>query len=219
MAETIVAEATEVVVAEEPKTEVAVKKQESVGMLSSNPFESKQSFNDYYIMAQNLAKSDLVPQNYQNKPMNCMIALEQASRMNCSPLMVMQNLYIVRGRSSWSGQACAMLVQGCGLFDDVSLNYIGEKGKDTYGAYVSATRKSDGKEVVGTTVDMKMVKGEGWDSNPKWKTLTDQMLGYRAYTFFARLHCPAVLSGFRTEGEYEDEMASKKKNSNVVDPF
>ena len=207
------------VVVEEEVTEVAVAPNKST--MITNPFESKDSFKDAYVLAQNLAKSDMIPDSYRNKPMNVMIALEQAQRMHVSPLMVMQQLYVVKGKPSWSGQACAMLVQGCGLFENVKLNYVGEKGKESYGAFVSATRKSDGAEVVGTTVDMNMAKGEGWTSNNKWKTMTDQMLGYRAYTFFARLHCPAALNGFSTEGEIEDIEASKraKAKADYQEPF
>lgn len=183
----------------------------------ANPFTSTASFQEMFDMAKMLASSDMVPQNYQGKPMNCLIAMEQAQRMNASPLMVMQNLYIVKGKPSWSGQACSMIVNGCGLFENVKLNYVGEKGKDSWGAYVSATRKSDGEKIEGTTVDMAMAKGEGWTSNPKWKNMPQQMLGYRAYSFFARLYCPNALSGFATEGEIED---SSVRATRVVDnPF
>lgn len=206
--------AEDVIVAEK-KNEVEMV-EDKAKLLSNNPFESKQSLNDYFTMAKVLAGSTMVPQAYQNNPSNCLIALEQAARMKCSPLMVMQQLSIIKGKPVWSGQACSMIVNGCGLFEKVSLNYVGEKGKDSFGAYVSAIRKSDGKEIKGTTVDMAMAKGEGWTSNSKWKTLTEQMLGYRAYSFFARLHCPNALSGFSTEGEIEDAETKPVANLNEI---
>lgn len=202
-----------VVVNEVENTQLAEAVEDKARLLPNNPFESKQALNDYFTMAQVLAKSTMVPQSYQGNTSNCLIALEQAARMNCSPLMVMQQLYVVKGKPSWSGQACSMIVNGCGLFEKVKLNYVGEKGKDSWGAYVSAVRKEDGQEVVGTTVDMAMAKSEGWTSNAKWKSMTEQMLGYRAYAFFARLHCPNALSGFHVEGEVEDIEANRKKNS------
>lgn len=205
----------EVVVVNETveNTQLAEVVEDKSKLLPNNPFESKQALNDYYTMAQVLAKSTMVPQSYQGNVSNCVIALEQAARMNCSPLMVMQQLYVVKGKPSWSGQACSMIVNGCGLFEKVKLNYVGEKDKDSYGAYVSAIRKEDGEEVIGATVDMAMAKAEGWTSNPKWKSMKEQMLGYRAYAFFARLHCPNALSGFHVEGEVDDIEANRKKNS------
>ena len=204
-----------VVVNDQNETHLAEVVDDKSKLLPNNPFESKQALNDYYTMAQVLAKSTMVPQSYQGNVSNCVIALEQAARMNCSPLMVMQQLYVVKGKPSWSGQACSMIVNGCGLFEKVKLNYVGEKGKDNYGAYVSAIKKEDGSEVIGATVDMAMAKAEGWTSNTKWKSMTEQMLGYRAYAFFARLHCPNALSGFHVEGEIEDIEASRKKISSL----
>lgn len=185
-------------------------------LLPVNPFESKQALNDYFQMAKVLSQSTMVPQPYQGNPSNCLIALEQAARMNCSPLMVMQQLYPLKGKPIWSGQACSMIVNGCGLFKCVKLNYVGERGKDSYGAYVSAIKKEDGSEVIGTTVDMAMAKSEGWTTNPKWKSMPEQMLGYRAYAFFARLHCPNALSGFSTEGEIEDIEANRNMSKPAV---
>ena len=203
-----VVETVEVAEQQEEKTELAVAEQKS--SMLSNPFSSTESFKENFNIAKMLASSTMVPESYQNKPMNCLIALEQAQRMNASPLMVMQNLYIVKGKPSWSGQACSMIVNGCGLFENVDLVYIGEPNTDSWGAYVKATRKSDGKELKGTTVDMRMAKAEGWLSNAKWKSMPEQMLGYRAYSFFARLYCPNALSGFSTEGEIEDIQANKR---------
>lgn len=212
MAEEVIVEQTqtEVATVEPQKAEVSVADDKSK-LLSANPFESKQTLNDYFTMAKVLAGSTLVPQSYQGNPSNCLIALEQAQRMQCSPLMVMQHLTIVKGKPSWDGQACSMIVNGCGLFKSVKLNYVGEPGKENRGAFVSAIRNEDDAEIIGTTVDMNMAKAEGWTSNPKWKSMPEQMLGYRAYSFFARLHCPNALSGFATEGEFEDIEANKKK--------
>ena len=193
---------------ESPKAEVAVKKQTD---FSVNPYTDKEAFNNLYVMAKQLASSDIVPQNYQNKPTNCMIALDTANRMGLSPLFVMEQMSIVRGKRSWSGQACSTLVNNYPKFKDVELVYVGKEGTDDWGAYVTAVRKDNGKTIKGTTVDMKMVKAEGWDSNPKWKSMPMQMLGYRAYAFFARLHCADALNGFMVEGEPEDAFGTPKE--------
>lgn len=177
-----------------------------------NPYGSKEAFNELYVMAQNMAKSDLIPQNYQGKVSNIMLAIETANRMGVSPLFVMEQMSIVRGRRSWSGQACATLVNNYPKFKNVQLHYIGKEGTDEWGAYVTAVRKDTGEEIKGTTVTMKMAKGEGWTSNTKWVNMPEQMLGYRAYTFFARLHCADALNGFMTEGEVEDAFGESKKD-------
>lgn len=180
-------------------------------MTTLNPYGSKERFNELFTKAQYLAKSDLVPDSYRNKPSNCMIALDTADRLGVSPLFVMEQLVIVRGKRSWSGQACSLLVNNYPKFKDVELVYVGKEGEDSWGAYVQAVRRDNGKIVKGTTVTMKMAKEEGWTSNTKWRSMPSQMMGYRAYSFFARLHCADVLNGFMTEGEPEDAFGEKKE--------
>jgi hypothetical protein len=179
--------------------------------LSVNPYTDKEAFNNLFTMAKQLASSDIVPSNYQGKTTNCMIALDTANRMGLSPLFVMQQMSIIKGKCSWSGQACSSLVNNYPKFKDVELVYVGKEGTDDWGAYVQAVRKDNGKTIKGTTVTMKMVKGEGWDSNSKWRTMPEQMLAYRAYAFFARVHCADSLNGFMVEGEYEDAFGEHKE--------
>jgi hypothetical protein len=69
---------------------------------------------------------------------------------------------------------------------------------------VTATRISDGETVKGTTVTMAMAKAEGWTSNSKWRNMPEQMLGYRAASFFARMYCPEALMGLQTYEEVID---------------
>ena len=105
------------------------------------------------------------------------------------------------------------MIQGCGKFTDVRLVYTGNKGTENRGCYVEATRISDGEIVQGTEVTLAMARAEGWTSNSKWKNMPEQMLGYRAAEFFARLHCPDALMGFQTAEEVEDVSGSTKPKS------
>lgn len=202
--------------AEKEKTEVDEKEKAELiasqaNMLMANPYTDNSAFNDLFKKAQYLAKSDLVPDNYKNKPSNCMIALDTAIRMGVSPYFVMEQLTIVRGKRTWSGQACGSLINNYPKFKDVELVYVGKEGQDDWGAYVTAVRKDNGKTVKGTTVTIKMAKAEGWTSNQKWISMPEQMLAYRAYAFFARVYCADALNGFMVEGEPEDAFGEKKE--------
>jgi hypothetical protein len=157
-------------------------------------------------LAERYANSSMVPETYRGKPDNCFVALELASRMDVSPILVMQNLYIVQGKPSWSGQACKALIDGCGRFKDSEYVMTGSKGDDSFGCYLQAINVKTGKLVKGTEVNMKMAKDEGWiqKNGSKWRTMPEQMLKYRAAAFFARTECPEVLMGFQTADEVED---------------
>jgi len=58
---------------------------------------------------------------------NCVIALEIASRIGASPLMVMQNLVIIYGRPSWSAKFLISTVNTCGRFEPLQFRFT-EKG-------------------------------------------------------------------------------------------
>lgn len=175
-----------------------------------------ESFADDWKMASQLAKSDILPDNYKNKPANIVVAVGLARQMDLPPFTVMQNLSIIRGKTSWSGSFCKTLIEKTGKFKNLELNYIGEKGKDTYGCYLSAIRVSDNKLIKGPEVTMKMAKDEGWTSNKKWLTLTDLMLAYRCQSFFCRLYVPEAMNGIYTSEEVEDITPTREKPIDVL---
>lgn len=162
--------------------------------------------NSIYKIAQMYARSNMVPQNYQGNADNCFVACELAARMNVSPVLVMQNLYIVQGKPSWAGQACKALVDGCGRFDNSEYVFIGEQGTNAWGCYMQALNRRTGKLIKGTTITWQMAIDEKWldKSGSKWKTMPEQMMKYRSAAFFARTECPEVLMGYQTTDEIED---------------
>lgn len=163
-----------IIVPQETKTtEAKVNKPEIIQKEQITPM---QEFSDNYRIATQLAKSTIIPQTFMNKPENIVVALGLAEQMDIPPFTVMQNLSIIKGKVSWSGSFCKTLIEKTGKFKDLELNYIGTKGTDSYGCYLSAIRISDGKLIKGPEVTMKMARDEGWTTNKKWITLTDLML-------------------------------------------
>lgn len=159
-----------------------------------------------YRTAGMLSKSGLVPDNYRNSPENCLIAIDLANRQGLSPMMVMQNLYVVKGKPAWSGSFCAAAINGCGKFTPLEYVFVGERGTPSEGCFARAERLSNRAECVSDTITMQMAKDEGWldKSGSKWKTMPRQMMMYRAASFFARAHCPEVLLGIQTVEEVQD---------------
>lgn len=180
-------------------------------------WSNKEQFNQLLRAADMLSKTSIVPQSYQGKPQDCFVAIEMASRMGVSPMVVMQNMYVVKGKPSWAGQACCMLINSCGKFKDVKHIYTGEKGTDSRGCYVTAVRTSDGETVNGVEVTMQMAKSEGWTSNSKWKNMPELMLAYRASAFFARVYCPEALMGVQTYEEVIDADSSCNKAAELTE--
>lgn len=159
-------------------------------------------YNNALKMAESLAKSDLIPDNYKGKPESCLIAIDVARQIGArSPLFVMQNLFVVKGKPSWSGQYCDAIVRA--NFKKVKVDLSGEG--DERGCKVTAYDQND-NFCEGTRVTIRMAKQEGWFSKTgsKWQTIPDLMLQYRAFAFFARIHCPDKLLGIHDEFENVD---------------
>ena len=173
-----------------------------------------ESFRESYKLASVFAKSSLVPQQYQGKTEDCAIAVDMAERMGVTPLMVMQNLYVVKGKPSWSGQACMSFIKA--KYGDAEPIYTGQRGTDTRGCFVRVT-KPDGEVIEGAEVTIGMAKAEGWTSNKKWINMPELMLAYRAAAFFARVYCPEILMGVQVEGEVED--SERPQPQKAPDPF
>ncbi len=178
--------------------------EQATQLTTNSVWENKDSFNQLLRVANMLSQTSIIPQSYQNKPQDCFVAIEMANRMGVSPMVVMQNMYVVKGKPSWAGQACTMLINSCGKFKDVKHIYTGEKGKPNRGCYVTATRISDGSQVDGVEVTMQMAQSEGWTSNSKWRNMPELMLAYRASAFFARVYCPEAMMGVQTAEEVYD---------------
>ena len=132
-------------------------------------FGSLQSFELMQRGANLLASSTLVPAQYRkviekldkygnvkesrenpNALANAVVALNMAQRMGADPLMVMQNLYIVEGRPSWSSQWIIAAINGCGRFSPLrfEIKVLGAKVieyKSTY--WESGERRSKVEKV------------------------------------------------------------------------
>jgi len=169
-------------------------------------FSSLQSFELAQRAAALLAKSSLVPKEYQNNLPNCVIALNMASRMGADPLMVMQNLYIVHGRPGWSSQFLISTFNTSGRFSALRYEWVGEEGKDSWGCRAWAIEKATEEKLTGSTVTIDLAKKEGWyqKNGSKWQTMPQQMLMYRAASWFIRAYAPELAMGMHTEEEIID---------------
>ena len=205
------------IITQEEKQEQAVTVVEQAAKTAVNVWTDPAQFNQLLRAANMLSQTNIIPEAYRGKPADCFVAAEMASRMGVSPMVVMQNMYVVKGKPSWAGQACTMLINSCGKFKDVKHIYTGEKGTDNRGCHVTATRISDGEQINGVEVTMQMAKAEGWTSNPKWRNMPELMLAYRASAFFARVYCPEALMGVQTAEEIYDVEAAQTGHKKTDD--
>lgn len=156
-------------------------------------------------MAQAVSESTIVPKDYQENKANAMVAIEIANRLGTSPLLVMQNLYVIQGRPSWSAQFLIASVNASGKYD-MELQYEEKQDKNGKPYSCKCWTTKNGRRVEGIEVTMDMARDEGWlsKSGSKWKTMPQVMLRYRAASFFSRMNCPEMTLGFYTQEEVID---------------
>ncbi|VWB83022.1 hypothetical protein BLA13014_03828 [Burkholderia aenigmatica] len=211
-------------------------------------FGSLQSFELMQRAANLLASSTLVPAAYRkviekldkygnvkesrdnpNALANAVVALNMAQRMGADPLMVMQNLYIVEGRPSWSSQWIIAAVNGCGRFSPLrfdikvlgakNVDYVetfwenNQRQKRTISVPITdkvcvawAIEKETGERIESPAVSIEMAVKEGWytKNGSKWQTMDEVMLRYRTASFFGKLYAPELLMGLTTVEEAAD---------------
>ena len=157
-------------------------------------------------LAQNLSEATIIPETFQGKPANVLIALNMAQRLNADPLMVMQNMYIVYGNPSWSSKFLISCFNTCGRFSSIKYEFFGTPGQDDYGCRAWATEYATGERVQGIDVTIGMAKAETWMSKKgsKWQTMPQLMLQYRAATFLIRTVAPEISMGLQSAEELED---------------
>ena len=157
-------------------------------------------------IAKSLASSTLVPKIYQGQEglANCMIALELASRLKVSPMVVMQNMVPINGRPSWSSQYLIGRVNACGKFSP--LRYILDNEDEPTSCYCEAKDLASGDVLRGEKITIAMAKAEGWYSRngSKWPTMPGQMLRFRAGSWWQRVYCPELSLGLPTQEEVID---------------
>jgi RecT family len=232
------------------------------------PDDVEASFNTYRgfqamsHMAESLANSTIIPEAFRNTIMikdrydqqakkwlyrpeanpngisNCIIALNMAQRLGADPMMIMQNLYLVDGRPSWSSQFIIAAINSSGRYSPLRFDITGGDeeveipyavtewvyNQDTkkkepvesnqtarvknYKCVAWVVEKATGERLESTPITMEMAVKEGWyqKNGSKWQSMPEQMLRYRAASFFGRIYAPDLLMGLKTQEEEQDAM-------------
>lgn len=160
--------------------------------------------------AEIMADAPFLPDAFRGNAGAVLIAVELADRLALPVMAIMQNVYVVHGKPAFSGAFYVSCINASGRYTPVEYEERNESGK-LVGCRVAVKRRADGKEIFGPWVTLEMAQREGWiKNNPKWSTMPELMLRYRAASFFARTNCPDVVLGFAVEGEAEDIAASEE---------
>src|SRR6185503_766011 len=141
-------------------------------------FSSRGNFELAQRMAKALSESSIIPEQYRNNIPNCLIALEMANRIGCSPLQVAQNLYVIGGKPSWAATFIIASINSCGRFSQLRFELSGDGMGRQCVAW--AREKETGARLESPVVTIGMARAEGWydRKGSKWPNMPDLMLQY-----------------------------------------
>lgn len=159
--------------------------------------QNNQDLQQKYIIANDLANSDLLPQHFRGNVPNILIAMEASNRLGLSPVEVMKHCYIIKGKLAFDSKMIIALVNKSGKFDG-PLQYWLDENETECICYAFI----DGRQYTGPKVTLAMAKANRWGT--LWNTLPGLMLRYRAAIFFARLFAPEIIIGLDDLNEQQD---------------
>jgi hypothetical protein len=160
-------------------------------------------------MANMLAKSSMVPNNYIGNPGNIIVAIQWGAEIGLPPLQAMQNLAVINGRPALWGDAVMALVRGSGLLEDLRED-ITDQG-------ATCTVKRRGEQPVSRHFSVEDAKRAGlWNKQGPWQQYPKRMLQMRARSWAIRDVFTDVLKGINVREVLEDDEAIPMGQAEVI---
>jgi len=150
-------------------------------------------------VASMMSKAGVVPAHLRGPDhvADCFLVVAQAFRWRMDPFAVAQHTFVVSGKLGYEGKLVAGLINTHKALDQghrLDYEYSGEGSGRTVRVFARLRGEPKDREIKGKVSD--------WATdNPKWKTMTDQMLAYRGAREWARRHLPEALLGIDSVDE------------------
>lgn len=154
-----------------------------------------------YRLAKAFSMSGMVPPHFQGKPEACLVAMLYAEQLGEHPMLLFQEMSVINGRPNTSSRFAISRANKSGLLQG-PITWKSKGQGDALEVTASASLRETG-EVITATVTMKEAAADGWTRNPKYKSIPEQMLRWRAATRLINLYIPEVLFGLGVKEEVE----------------
>jgi hypothetical protein len=166
------------------------------------------AFEHLWRVAKAFSMSGMVPGHFQGKPESCMVALMYAQQLGEHPMVMFQEVTVISGRPGTSARFAIARANKSGLLRG-PITWASKGKGDTLEVTASATLRETG-EAITAVVSMEEAKADGWTRNPKYKSIPEQMLRWRAATRLINLYMPEVLFGLGVSDDAEVRAARVK---------
>ena len=150
--------------------------------------------------AERIARSGLVPDQYQGKPNNVLVAVQWGYELGLAPMQALQNISVINGRPSVWGDSQVALVKAHPAFRGLREWQEG----DTCFCEVKRALPDGEIEVTIKSFSLDQARKANLLNRPTWKSYPDRMLQMRARGFALRDAFPDALKGLLSVEEAQD---------------
>lgn len=153
-------------------------------------------------LADRLAKSQLIPKNFQGRPNDVFVAMLWSRNLGMPIVQGLQNIAVINGRPSIWGDAALAIVKASGLLESFKETLAGMG--DSMTATCTIVRKNE-VEPYTASFSVYDAKLAGlWGKQGPWKQYPKRMLALRARGFALRNAFPDILLGIGIAEEEQD---------------
>ena len=148
------------------------------------------NFDEAMTIAEIIAGSTMVPDEYKGKPGNCLVAIQMGMEVGLGPMQALQTICVINGKPSIYGDGLLALVKGSGLCESLD-EWFDEK---TQTAVCKVKRR--GCKARTENFSMAMAKKSGLlGRKGPWQTFPERMCKMRARSWALRDEFADVLKG------------------------
>jgi hypothetical protein len=151
-------------------------------------------------MADMLAKSQMVPKCYQNKPNDTLVAMMMGAELGLNPIQALQNIAVINGKPAIYGDALLALVQSHPKFGGHKESF----DENSMTATCTVWRKGDEEQHTVTFSKFDAEKAGLWGKQGPWQQYPKRMLMWRARGYALRDKFADALGGLITVEEAQD---------------
>lgn len=159
------------------------------------------TFDEAWRMSVAIAKSDLAPKDFRDKPENCFIALQMGAELGIPPMAAIQNIGVINGRPVIYGDLALAIVVAHPDYEQHE-EYLEGEGDKMVAVFEIQRRGHKLHKVTFSVEDAK--KAKLWTKSGPWQEYPKRMLQMRARGFGLRNKFPDALKGLSIAEEAMD---------------
>lgn len=185
-----------------------------------------ETLEDAWRLAQMMARSELVPKNFRNKPEDVLVAVQMGVELGFAPMQALQSIAVINGRPSVWGDGFLALIMSSPLYKDHD-EYYEVAGQRVDGLTLEDMKRDDTTAVCtfwrhgkATPVTRRFSVGQAkkaglWGKAGPWTDYPDRMMSMRPRSWAGRDAFPDLLRGMRPAEEVMD-MPAEPEPGTVV---